>query len=99
MSVHLSAKPQTENNTPDLPEEGLKTHSPVNNPYVNPPVRQLVVVNKAANTIYSPEDGPTKYCYGWDLIFNGDSDDTISDQDLDLCRTNPTKRLLATPGE
>jgi hypothetical protein len=31
-SVHLSAKPQTENYIPVLPEEGLKAHSPVNNP-------------------------------------------------------------------
>jgi hypothetical protein len=43
-----------------------------------------VVVNKAANTIHSLEDGPTKDCYGWDLMLDGDSDDTISDQDLDM---------------
>ncbi len=38
-SVHLSAKPQTENHIPVPPEEGLKAHSPVNNPCVDPPVR------------------------------------------------------------
>ncbi len=58
--LHLSANPQTENHSSVLPAEGLKAHSPVNNPYVNPPVHQLVVVNKAANTIHSPEEGPTK---------------------------------------
>ncbi len=82
--LHLSADPQTENQSPVLPEEGMKAHSPINNPYVNPPFHQLVVVNKAANTIHSPEDGPTNDCYGWDPMLNGDSDDTISDQDLDM---------------
>jgi hypothetical protein len=82
--VHSSAKPQTENHIPVLPEEGLKSHSPINNPYVNPPVRQLVVVNKVANTIHSPEDGLTKDCYGWDPMLNEDNDDTVSDQDLDM---------------
>ncbi len=43
-----------------------------------------MVVNKVANTIHSLEDGPTKDCYGWDPMLNGDSDDTISDQDLDM---------------
>ncbi len=62
--LHLSADPQTENKSPVLPEEGIKAHSPVNNPYVGPPVHQLVVVNKAANIIHSPEDDPTKDCYG-----------------------------------
>jgi hypothetical protein len=37
-SVHSSAKPQTENHIPVLPEEGLKAHSSINNPYVDPPV-------------------------------------------------------------
>jgi hypothetical protein len=37
--LRLSADPQTENQSPVLPEEGIKAHSPVNNPYVNPPVR------------------------------------------------------------
>jgi hypothetical protein len=45
---------------------------------------RLVVVNEAANTIHSAEDGPTKDCYGWDPMLNGDSDDTNSDQDLDM---------------
>jgi hypothetical protein len=36
--LHLSAKPQTENRSPVPPEEGIKAHSPINNPYVNPPV-------------------------------------------------------------
>jgi hypothetical protein len=84
VSVHSSANPQTENHSPVLPEEKLKAHSPINNPYINPPVHQLVVVNKAANTIHSPEDGPTKDCYGWDPMLDGDSDDTVSDQDLDM---------------
>jgi hypothetical protein len=43
-----------------------------------------VVVNKAANTIHSPEDGPTKDCYGWDPMLVGDSDDTVSNQDLEM---------------
>jgi hypothetical protein len=43
-----------------------------------------VVVNKAANTIHSLEDGPTKDCYGWDPMLDGDSDDTNSNQDLDM---------------
>jgi hypothetical protein len=43
-----------------------------------------MVVNKEANTIYSLEDSPTKDCYGWDPMLDGDSDDTISDQDLDM---------------
>ncbi len=43
-----------------------------------------MVVNKAANAIHSLEDGPTKDCYGWDPMLNGESDDTISDQDLDM---------------
>jgi hypothetical protein len=43
--LHPSAKSQTENQCPVLPEEGIKAHSPVNNPYVNLPVCQLVVVN------------------------------------------------------
>jgi hypothetical protein len=82
--LHSSANPQTENQSPVLPEEGIKAHSPVNNPYVNPPVHQLVVVNKVANTIHSLEDGSTKDCDGWGLMLNGDSDDTVSNQDLDM---------------
>jgi hypothetical protein len=39
---------------------------------------------KAANNIHSVEEGPTKDCYGWDLMLDGDSDDTNSDQDLDM---------------
>ncbi len=53
-SVHSSADPQTENHSPVLPEEGLKAHSLINNSYVDPLVRRLVVVNEAANTIHSP---------------------------------------------
>ncbi len=66
---------QTDDQSSVLPVAGLKIHSPVNNPYVGPSVRQVAVVNKVANTIHSPEDGPTKECYGWDLMLNGDSDD------------------------
>jgi hypothetical protein len=80
----LAVDSQTENQSPVLPEEGIKVYSPVNNPYVDPPVRQLVVVNKAANRIHSPEDGPIKDCYGWDPMLDGDSDDTNFDQDLDI---------------
>ncbi len=43
-----------------------------------------MVVNKAANTIHSLEDGPTKDCYGWDMMLDGDSDNTVPDQDLDM---------------
>ncbi len=43
-----------------------------------------MVVNKVVNTIHSLEDGPTKDCYKWDPMLDGDSDDTISDQDLDM---------------
>jgi hypothetical protein len=75
---------QTDNQSPVLPVEGLKLHSPVNNSYVNSSVRQLVVVNKAANTIHSAEDGPNKDCYGWDPMLDRDSDNTNSDQDLDM---------------
>jgi hypothetical protein len=82
--LHPSADPQTENQSSVPPEEGIKAHGPVTNPYVDPPVRQLVVVNKATNTIHSPEDGPTKDCYGWDPMLDGDSDDTNSNQDLDM---------------
>jgi hypothetical protein len=39
-------------------------------------------VNKAANTIHSPEDGPTRDCYGWDLMLDGKEDGSNSDQDL-----------------
>jgi hypothetical protein len=83
-SVHLSAEPQIKNHIPDPHEEGLKAHSLVNNSYVDPPVCQLVVVNEGVNTIHSPEDRLTKDCYGWDPMLNGDSDDTVSNQDLDM---------------
>ncbi len=73
---------QIDNQSPVPPMEGLKSHSPVNNPYVDPPICQLVVVNEAANTTHLPEDGPTKDCFGWDPMLDGDSDDTNSDQDL-----------------
>ncbi len=36
--LHSSADPQTENQHPVLPEEGIKAHSPINNPYVDSPV-------------------------------------------------------------
>jgi hypothetical protein len=52
-----------------------------NNSYLDPPVRQLVV-NEAANTIHSLEDGPTRDCYGWDPMLDGDDEDSNSDQDL-----------------
>jgi hypothetical protein len=43
-----------------------------------------VVINEAANNIHSAEDGPTKDCYGWGPILDGDSYYTDSDQDLDM---------------
>ncbi len=43
-----------------------------------------MVVNEAANTIHSPEDSPTKDCYGWDPMLNGDSDSTVPNQNLDM---------------
>jgi hypothetical protein len=90
--LHPSSKPQTENQCPILPEEGIKAYSSVNNSYVNPPVCRLVVVNKVANTIHSLEDGPTKDCYGWDPMLDGDSDDTVSDQDFDM-PDNPHREI------
>ncbi len=96
--LHSSADPQTENQSPVLPEEGMKAHSPANNRYVNPPVHQLVVVNKVANTIHSPEDGPIKDCYGWDPMLDGDSVMTPSPTKIWTCRTTPMVRLEATPG-
>ncbi len=41
-------------------------------------------MKEGANTIHSPEDGSTKDCCGWDLMLDGDSDDTNSDQDLNM---------------
>ncbi len=35
VSLQLSANPRTEKHSPVLPEEGLKAHSPINNPYVD----------------------------------------------------------------
>ncbi len=75
---------QTDYQSPVPPVEGLKCNSPANNPYVDSSVRRLVVANKAANTIHSLENGPTKDCYGWDLMHDGGSDDTDSDQDLGM---------------
>ncbi len=72
---------KTDNQSPVPPVEGLKLHSLINNPYVDSSVRQLVVVNEVANTIHSAEDGPTKDCYGWDTMLDGDSDNTNSNQD------------------
>jgi hypothetical protein len=43
-----------------------------------------MVVNKATNTIHSPEDSLTKDYYGWDPILDGEDDDNNSDQDLDM---------------
>jgi hypothetical protein len=62
--------------------DDFKSRRSINNPYVDPPVRQLVV-NKAANTIQCPEDDPTKDCYGWDSMLDGVDDDSNSNQDLD----------------
>jgi hypothetical protein len=61
--------------------EDSKSCRSANNPYVDPLVCQLVV-NKAANTIHSPEDDPTKDCYGWDPMLDGEDDDRNSNHDL-----------------
>ncbi len=60
---------QIDDQHPVPPVEDSKSCRTANNPYVNPPVRQLVV-NKVANTIHSPEDSPN--CYGWDPISDKD---------------------------
>jgi hypothetical protein len=36
--LHSAVDSQTENQSPVLPEEGIKVYSPVNNPFVDPPV-------------------------------------------------------------
>jgi hypothetical protein len=74
---------QINDQRPVLAVDDSKSRRSANNPYVDPPVRQLVV-NEAANTIYSLEDGLTKDCYGWDLMLNGEDDDRDSDQDFDM---------------
>jgi hypothetical protein len=79
----LVIDPQIDDQHPVLPVENFKFRRSVNNPYVNPPVHQLVV-NKAANTIHSPEDDPTKDCYGWDPMLDGEDDDSNSNQNLDM---------------
>ncbi len=68
------------NQRPVLPVEDSKSRMSANNPYVNPPVRQLVV-NKTTNTIHFPEDAPTRDCYGWDPMLDGEDDDSNSNQD------------------
>jgi hypothetical protein len=74
---------QINNQHPVPPVEDYESHRSANNPYVDHHVRRLVV-NKAANTIHSPEDGPTKDCYGWDPMLDGKDDDSDSNQDLDM---------------
>ncbi len=61
--------------------EDSKSRRSAKNPYVDPPVCQLEV-NKAANTIHSPEDGPAKDCYGWDPMLDGKDDDSNYNQDM-----------------
>jgi hypothetical protein len=46
---------QIDDQSPVPPVEELKSHRHINNPYVNPPVHQLAVVNKVGNTCRSPE--------------------------------------------
>ena len=53
----------------------------VKNPYANPPVSQLVM-NEAANTIHSQEDGSIRDCYGWDPMLDGKDNDSNPNQDL-----------------
>jgi hypothetical protein len=55
----------------------------MNNPYVNPLVSQ-VVVNEVVIIIHSPDDGPIRDCYGWDLMLDGEDDDSNSNQDLGM---------------
>ncbi len=64
-----------------LPAADFKSCIPLKNPYVNLLVRRLVV-NEAANIIHSPEDGTIRDCYGWDLMLDGEEDDSNFNQDL-----------------
>jgi hypothetical protein len=82
--LNPAVDPQIDDQTPVPPGEALKSYRSMNSPYVDPPVRRLVVLNEAANTIHSPEDGPIKDCYGWDPMLDGEGDDTDSNQDLDM---------------
>jgi hypothetical protein len=96
-SVHSSAKPQTANHIPVPPEEGSKAPTPVNNPCVDPPVCQLVVVNKAANTIHLQRIALPRIVMGgiqclMEIVM------TLSPTKIWTCQTTPTVRLLATPG-
>jgi hypothetical protein len=75
--------PQIDNQHPVQPVDDSTSCRSINNPYFDPPVCQLVM-NKVANTIHSLEDSPTKDCYGWDPILDGDNDDSNFDQDLDM---------------
>jgi hypothetical protein len=62
------------------PVEDPRSCMSMENTYIDPLVRQLVM-NEAANTIHSPENGPTRDCYGWDLMLDGIDKDSNSDQD------------------
>jgi hypothetical protein len=85
--LNPAANPQIDDQNPVPPVGLLKSHRSVNNPYVDPPVHQLVVVNNAASTIHSPEDGPIKDCYGWDPMLDGE-----------ICQTTCMSRSLVTLG-
>jgi hypothetical protein len=71
---------QINNQHPVLLKEDSNSRRSANNLYVDPPVRQLVV-NEAANTIHSLEDGTLKDCYGCDPMLDGKDDDSNSEQD------------------
>jgi hypothetical protein len=92
--LNLAVDPQIDDQHPVPPVEVFKSHRSLNNPCVDPPVRQLVV-NKAANTIHSLGDGPTKDCYGWDPMLDGEDDDSNSNQDW-ICQTTQKARSVAT---
>jgi hypothetical protein len=74
---------QINNQCPVPPVDDSESRRSTNNPYADPPIRWLVV-NKGANTIHPLEDDPTKDCYGWDPMLDGEDDVSNSDQDLDM---------------
>jgi hypothetical protein len=100
--LNPAVDPQIDDQHPVPPVEEFKSHRSANNPYVDPPVRQLLVVNEVANTIHSLENSPTKDCYGWDPMLDGEDNDSNSYQVLDM-PDNPhskisgdTRRILWT---
>jgi hypothetical protein len=72
---------QIQNQRSVPPVKDPKSRILTENPHIYPPVRQLVV-NKAANIIHSVKDSPTRDCYGWDPMLDGEDQDSNSNQDL-----------------